>query len=1150
MKKLVFVLKNHFFLFILGVICFQTPLFLSAQTPCDCVPMLYESFNYDAGTTLHQKVGGTGWDGIWENQSGDTRLPGLNIGSNSLTYQTLRTHHQSLVGGLYWKHAGRSLDLSPTGALAAYRSSNGTLGKVGTTLWVSFLFQKTQNNDEQTWAALHGGNVNWYGENPSDKRLAFGYFNAAVSSDAGIRYWTLKVNANSFYRTHVPIDINAPVFVVMKLEFSASATTINLYLNPTSLGSGAEPTTPTLTVTTTEALEFRHFNTYGDYRVDNFILDEIRFASNYRCVAPDASIKENALPMARMTLTPNSGIAPLTLTLDGSTSSDTDGSLNQYEWLFGDGGRRVGTTATYTFQNTGVLYARLKVTDNCGSSSSVNQTILVTKPDGSIDCLAAPVPEAFPICDGTGGGIIRLNAGLGTTFQLTQENGTTYPFSNSRFSNLPVGNYVLTVSGQHHCKDTFRLKMPADSMNCANATANSDIMFGMNLEGLTYWDKAQPFKDYMKTSDSQLLTTESSCCGTWHSGVTNEIPVDAEGYPTVIPVQTSIGMQRVRFMVSAGGHLPMGDYIMLYEGDGRFYFRGEVTVLAGATAGRMPIQVRGIGNIYVDIEASTQGNHLRNFRLIRPQDEATYVTQPFKQDFLEKLCAFNPIRFMEWQVTNVTKLVDWSDRGKPNDRSQTMRSGASYEHMIQLGNTLNRDVWVCVPHTASDDFIRQMARLFRNQLKTSLNVYVEYSNEVWNWQFGQAIWVSENGNQNISYPRRYVERSLNVFRIWQEEWTGQTQRVRRVLGTQTGFPYISEEILAHAKGEFDYFSPTFYFGYAGDCVSQLRTLGTNATVTDVIDCTRQNMRAFFPNIRQTYRLAQLHGKPIAHYEGGQHMTSNPVVETFQQALYNSQIDPQIRTLYQEMIDSLRRYGGTTHAVAFTLTGLRESRYGSWGHVESSDQNLTTHPAPKYQVLLDNFRSVQGACDINLNALPLELIDFKAQCTPNRLIQLNWTTASEWNLKNVELQFSEDANHWQTIQEVGSKGNITTQQSYQYVHHRANPNGLVIYYRLKINELDGKINFSKVISWVCESADKQQDFSIFPNPAEDMFTIQFHSKEISTLECRDIMGRLIFIQPIDNQSSMQLSAQQLNLSAGVYYLKTDSNGRKMQRLIIL
>ncbi|MEN9611753.1 MAG: hypothetical protein RLZZ628_2567 [Bacteroidota bacterium] len=1138
---------THFYAFLLCCVGLQTPFMAAAQTPCDCVPMLYESFNYDAGTTLHQKIGGTGWDGIWENQGGDTRLPGLNIGSSSLSYQTLRTNHKSLVGGLYWKHAGRSLDLSPTGALAAYLSSNGTLGKAGTTLWVSFLFQKTQNNEEQTWAAMHGGNVNWYGENTGDKRIAFGYFNPTVSSDAGIRYWTLKINDNSFYRTNVPIDVNTPVFVVMKLEFANNATTVHLYLNPSSLGSGAEPTHPTLTVTTTTPLEFRHFNMYGDYRVDNFILDEIRFAANYRCVAPDGNINENGLPIARMTLTPNTGVAPLTLTLDGTASDDPDGSLNKYEWLFGDGGKRTGTTATYTFKNTGVLYARLKVTDNCGSSSTANQTIVVTKPDGSMDCLSAPVPEAFPICDGTGGGMIRLNAGLGTNFQLTKADGTTYPFSNSRFSNLPIGNYVLTASGQYGCKDTFRLKMPADSMNCANATANSDITFGMNLEGLAYWDKAQPFKDYMKTSDSQLLTTDITCCGPWHTGVANEIPVDATGYPTVIPVQTSIGMQKVRFMVSAGGHLPMGDYILLYEGTGRFYFRGEIDTLTGGTQGRLPIRVRGIDNLYVDIEASTQGNHLRNFRLIRPQDESTYMTQPFKQDFLEKICPFNPIRFMQWQVTNETQLVNWSDRGKPNDRSQTMRSGASYEHIIQLGNILNRDVWICVPHTATDDFIRQMAQLFRNQLKPNLNVYLEYSNEVWNWQFGQAGWVSDNGNQSISYPRRYVERALNVFRIWQEEWAGQKQRIRRVLGTQTGYPFISEEILAHAKGELDYFSPAFYFGYSGNsCVNALRTLGANATPTDVMDCTRQSMRTFFPNIRQTYRLAQLHGKPIAHYEGGQHMTSNPTIEPFQEALYQAQIDPQIKTLYQEMIDSLRRYGGTTHAVAYTLTGQRASRYGSWGHLESSDQNLATQPAPKYQVLLDNFRSVQGSCNINLTALPFVLTDFKATCVQKLSVQLFWTAPSAAKIQRFELQGSKDAKLWQAIEQIAAKN----YSNYQYVHQDANANATIFYYRLKMVDLEGKISYSKVITVTCDNADKSLDFSIFPNPTDGTCTIQFHASDATLLECRDFTGRVLFVKSIDGQSTLQLNAQTLGLSAGVYFLNTNGKHRKAQRLIVL
>jgi hypothetical protein len=233
-----------------------------------------------------------------------------------------------------------------------------------------------------------------------------------------------------------------------------------------------------------------------------------------------------------------------------------------------------------------------------------------------------------------------------------------------------------------------------------------------------------------------------------------------------------------------------------------------------------------------------------------------------------------------------------------------------------------------------------------------------------------------------------------------------------------------------------------------------------------------------------------------------------------------------------------------------LTGQRESRYGSWGHLESSDQNLTTQPAPKYQVLLDNFRAVQGSCNIDLTVLPLELTDFKAQCTENQAIELIWMTASESNLKNFEVELSYDSQHWQTVEQIDSKGKITTNQTYQYLHYGASLKQSILYYRLKINELDGTTSYSKVISVICDKPNGNKDFSLFPNPTDGSFTVQFHSNEVSKLEFRDMMGRLISVQSVDNQTSMQFSAQRLGLSAGIYYLKTNANHGKMQRLIIL
>jgi PKD repeat protein len=57
-------------------------------------------------------------------------------------------------------------------------------------------------------------------------------------------------------------------------------------------------------------------------------------------------------------------------TLDGSGSSDTDGTIASYAWNFGDGSTATGATATHTFPATGTYTVTLVVTDNQGVASA------------------------------------------------------------------------------------------------------------------------------------------------------------------------------------------------------------------------------------------------------------------------------------------------------------------------------------------------------------------------------------------------------------------------------------------------------------------------------------------------------------------------------------------------------------------------------------------------------------------------------------------------------------------------------------------------------------------------------------------------------------------------------------------------------------
>ena len=89
----------------------------------------------------------------------------------------------------------------------------------------------------------------------------------------------------------------------------------------------------------------------------------------------------NAAPVADFTLSPATGTAPLLVSFDASTASDSDGNIIDYQWELGDGETASGLTANHRYDEAGSYTIRLIVTDNNGASSSKTKTVVVTKAD-------------------------------------------------------------------------------------------------------------------------------------------------------------------------------------------------------------------------------------------------------------------------------------------------------------------------------------------------------------------------------------------------------------------------------------------------------------------------------------------------------------------------------------------------------------------------------------------------------------------------------------------------------------------------------------------------------------------------------------------------------------------------------------------------
>ncbi|MFY9913412.1 MAG: PKD domain-containing protein [Nocardioidaceae bacterium] len=92
-------------------------------------------------------------------------------------------------------------------------------------------------------------------------------------------------------------------------------------------------------------------------------------------------------PVAALTLSPNTGNAPVETTADASASTDPQGQSLSYRFDFGDGtavvGPQAGATATHTYTNPGTYTVTTTVTNTAGLSSTKHATMSVnTAPPG------------------------------------------------------------------------------------------------------------------------------------------------------------------------------------------------------------------------------------------------------------------------------------------------------------------------------------------------------------------------------------------------------------------------------------------------------------------------------------------------------------------------------------------------------------------------------------------------------------------------------------------------------------------------------------------------------------------------------------------------------------------------------------------------
>jgi ELWxxDGT repeat protein len=176
-------------------------------------------------------------------------------------------------------------------------------------------------------------------------------------------------------------------------------------------------------------------------------------------------------------------------------------------------------------------------------------------------------------------------------------------------------------------------------------------------------------------------------------------------------------------------------------------------------------------------------------------------------------------------------------------------------------------------------------------------------------------------------------------------------------------------------------------------------------------------------------------------------------------------------------------------------------------------------------------------------LPVSLVNFTATLN-NKAVDLNWATASEINTKNYTIQRSSNGRQFQNIGSVNAVGNSNKNMSYHFTDADALQTGAdKIYYRLQINDNDGKITYSPVAS--VNMLPNGNLLVLYPNPVKDNLVLILNkAADKATIRISNANGKVVLVKQFENlQAGAQNKINVATLGKGVYYLEFISDNNK-------
>jgi len=645
------------------------------------------------------------------------------------------------------------------------------------------------------------------------------------------------------------------------------------------------------------------------------------------------------------------------------------------------------------------------------------------------------------------------------------------------------GNITFTPEFNFSGEASFEYTVSDGSGGTATASTKIDVLaenrsvsLGNQLHSLSGGISPElPFLNGMRTAANWITQdfgvnqdSNGNFINTWNTAENDLLDLDEDGWvksipePEDDPQYSSVGALLFRQQ----DYYLDDRYVVLYEGEGTIEYNFDAQKDNSASSpGRDVLNITPRGNgVWIrisDTDPNDTGDYIRNIRVV-PEKYEDIAEQTYTPEFLDTVDSFDTLRYLDWMGTNNSTESEWSDR-PTLDGSIFARDRVAIEEMVELANETQTSPWFNIPHQATDQYITNFAEYVAANLDPELEIYIEYSHEVWNPSNVQAGWIREQGEQEFSdsfvdgFGKRidwYSMRSSKMAQIWDEVFDTDRERVIGVLGGQATNPTTIERALNYNWAD-DSLSNEAY-GIDAIAVSPYTAtyLADRDNAAEIANWTQDadgGVNKFFTELTQggvlsnspeggafaqaydrtqTYiDIAEQENLELLTYEVGQNLPVN-FGEEDNQAIKNlfdaAKTDPRMTQLAQEYFTTLSELG-----VDISTSFNNPNSYNQWGSWWSPNTN-NLEGSDRLDTLTSLIARNSFELSPQLGTLANNLSELNVIVEGDPLeINTNYTDVNRQDSHNLEYNWGNDSSAILESRQPldGEIGNISTSYTY-------------------------------------------------------------------------------------------------------------------------